>query len=91
MINYNPSGLDAAMAYGVQLERMAAVPSTATDPSSPSSSTVGGDLLGHTAIHSHPLFYLLIFVLLFVGYVGFLFDFQIKKIVDVKAGAGSKS
>lgn len=92
MINFNPSGLDAATAYGVQLERMAAVPSTATDPSSPTTSnTVGGSLFGHTAVHNHPLMFLLIFILLFIGYVGFLFDFQVKKLVDVKAGAGSKS
>ncbi len=59
---------------------------------SPTASAVGGPPLDHHALgHRNPMFWLLILVLLFVGYVGFLFDFQIKKIGAFSIKGGSKN
>lgn len=89
---YNPGDLSAANQYGVQLANMSQVPTSAVDVgksnSGPSTMPGAGD---HFSLHwNNPMFWFLILVLLFVGYVGFLFDFSVKKIgsVNLKGGKG---
>jgi hypothetical protein len=88
---FNPQELSPAASYGVQLANLSQVPSSGVDvkePSSMSTSTSAGD---HVALHwNNPMFWFLILLLLFVGYVGFLFDFSVKKIgsINLKGGKG---
>lgn len=89
---YNPTDLNPAMAYGVQLAQISNVQTSTTigaDVNSGMSTNArAGD---HLSLHwDNPLFWLLVLLLLFVGYVGFLFDFSVKRIgsVELKGGKG---
>lgn len=89
---YNPTDLNPAMAYGVQLAQISNVQTSsvvgADTSSGMSTNANAGD---HFSLHwDNPLFWLLILFLLFVGYVGFLFDFSVKRIgsVNLKGGKG---
>ena len=57
----------------------------------PSAMTVGGIQMGHHTLLNNPVFWLLVFILIIVGYIGFMFDFSVKRLGEVKVGAGSKS
>jgi hypothetical protein len=91
---FNPSDLNPATSYGVQLDTspldFQRVPTSSiqrNEPDQLSTSTTG--VGNHFVLHwNNPLFWLLLLVLLFVGYVGFLFDFSVKRIgkVDISGG-----
>lgn len=61
------------------------------DNQSDPESTIPNLSLGHGSIgHTNPLFWVLVVVLIVTGYIGFLFDFDFKKVGAVKIGVGSK-
>ena len=98
LVNYNPMDLTAAQSYGVQLAPIARIPTgdawqpfqvhPIVDGSGMSTNAAAGN---HLSLHwNNPLFWLLVFVLFFVGYVGFMFDFSVKRIgkAGLKLGKG---
>ena len=93
---FNPSDLNPATSYGVQLDTSSAdfqrVPLSTIQRNEPNQQTSGVDGIGnHFVLHwNNPLFWLLILVLLFVGYIGFLFDFSVKRIGKIGVSGGKK-
>jgi hypothetical protein len=56
---------------------------------SPTGMTVGGIGVGHHSVgHSNPMFWFLILVLIFVGYIGLGFDFSVKNLFSTKTKVG---
>lgn len=64
---------------------------TVSDSRPDSAATMPSLGLGHASIgHSNPLFWLLVIALLVTGYVGFVFDFDFKKLGEARIGLGNK-
>jgi hypothetical protein len=91
VINYNPVDLTASSSYGVQLADISQVPTSGVDVKDPSSMSTAANAGDYFSLHwNNPLFWLLVAVLLFVGYVGFLFDFSVKKIGNISLSGGKR-
>lgn len=83
--------MDAQTFYGVTLRGQA---STAVDSVGPSAQTVGGPISNPTHFNlgtSNPLFWLLVLLLIVIGYLGFLFDFSLKRVVSGNLAVGNKA
>jgi hypothetical protein len=78
--------MDAARTYGYN---------TKPDLSSPLQEGVDTNTQGGFNVRNitwgHPLFWLLLLLLLIVAYVGFIFDISIKRVGEVQAKGGSKA
>lgn len=89
---FNPSDLNPAMAYGVQLVQISNVQTSSVAGADTNSGMSTNAAVGdHLSLHwDNPLFWALVLLLLFVGYIGFLFDFSVKRIgsVNLKGGKG---
>lgn len=86
---YNPTDLSPAMAYGVQLAQISQVPTSAVDTQPNTGMSTNANAGDHLSLHwNNPLFWLLVLVLIFVGYVGFLFDFSVKRIGSINLKGG---
>jgi hypothetical protein len=89
---FNPAELNPASSYGVELAQISQVQTSAVDvKSSAAGMSTNANAGDHATLHwNNPLFWFLLLLLIFVGYVGFLFDFSVKKIgsVNLKGGKG---
>lgn len=88
---YNPMDLSPAMAYGVQLADISQVPTSAVDVKDTAGMSTNSNAGDHFALHwNNPIFWFLLLLLIFVGYVGFLFDFSVKRIGSVTLKGGKR-
>lgn len=59
---------------------------------SATSKTTGGVGTGHTALGwNNQLFWLLLLVLIIVGYLGFAFDVSLKRVGEVRVAGGNRT
>ena len=94
---FNPTDLSPASSYGVQLAEISNTPlstvvgANTNDGSGHVNNAVGGGIGDHFALHwDNPIFWFLLLLVLFVGYVGFLFDFSVKRIGSINISGGKR-
>lgn len=88
---YNPMDLSPGNSYGVQLAQLSQVPSSAVDTQPNTGMSTNASAGDHFSLHwNNPIFWFLLLLLLFVGYVGFLFDFSVKRIGSINVSGGKR-